>query len=516
VRLLDTASGRLIQRYPDYRSLSFAPDGQSFLVQRRDESYCLVDAATGKERFPIVGAPLGWVPKSNLLMARDHSTLRVWDTVSSKKVQELEISTKKKPSIVALKKPSIAHSDMAFAYSESRRVAIMERNAPLIHVFSLETGKELGQLGGISHDLMYRAERQCQNRGQGMGGSTSLLPELSPDGETLVAGIDQNSFGLRDVATGKWSVRFRCDTFLPHHPMFSPSGDLLSLQDARGDSCLVDAATGRVRHRLTWKEGDLFWILTSVNREFAPDGRLLAAAYDADTLVLWETATGRLIRTWPGHGKGKLRQMVFSSDGRRLATVSSDGTALAWDVMGMSPDGELPARKLTRAEAKQAWLDLADADAAKGHRAIWTLVADPAQALPLLREQLHPMRGGNPRRIAQLIADLDSDDFLVRETATRELRKAGEPAQPALQTALKGKPSLELRHRVQGLLDEMDSATPTAESLRALRAVAVLEYVASAEARQLLGVLAEGASQARLTWEAKTALARLRLRSANP
>jgi hypothetical protein len=34
---------------------------------------------------------------------------------------------------------------------------------------------------------------------------------------------------------------------------------------------------------------------------------------------------------------------------------------------------------------------------------------------------------------------------------------------------------MELRRRVQGLLDELSSATPSAESLRGLRAVAVLE-----------------------------------------
>jgi hypothetical protein len=208
--------------------------------------------------------------------------------------------------------------------------------------------------------------------------------------------------------------------------------------------------------------------------------------------------------------------MVFSADGRHLATVGTDGTALVWNVTGMSRDGQLPERKLTLAEVKQAWSDLGDADAAKGYRAVWTLVADAAQALPLLREHLHPVRGGDPRRIAQLIADLDSDDFSVRDLATQELKKLGEPARPALRTALKGKPSLELRRRVQGLLDEMDNTTPPAESLRGLRAVAVLEYVASAETRQLLGALADGAPEARLTRDAKAASTRLRSRQTQP
>jgi hypothetical protein len=249
-----------------------------------------------------------------------------------------------------------------------------------------------------------------------------------------------------------------------------------------------------------------------VNREFSPDGRLLAVAYDASTLILWETLTGRSIRTWPGHGRAELRQMRFSSDGRRLATVSGDGTALVWDVTGQSPDGRLPSRHLTPAEVKQAWSDLADADAAKAYRAIWTLVADPARALPFLRERLHPIQAGDPQRIARLIADLDSDDFTVRDAATQELRKFGEAAQSALRAAIKDKPSLELRQRARGLLNEVDGAALSAEGLRVLRAVAVLEYSAGGEARPLLEILADGAPEARLTRAAKAALTRLRLR----
>jgi hypothetical protein len=59
-------------------------------------------------------------------------------------------------------------------------------------------------------------------------------------------------------------------------------------------------------------------------------------------------------------------------------------------------------------------------------------------------------------------------------------------------------------------LDDLDSSAPSAESLRNLRAVAVLEHIASAEARKLLDTLATGAPEARLTQEAKASLARLR------
>jgi hypothetical protein len=339
--------------------------------------------------------------------------------------------------------------------------------------------------------------------------NTYLFPTFAPNGKVVVAACDEHAFALWDAASGRRTQRWSCTELLPVNPTFSSDGKWLALLDPHGSPCLVDAARGRVRHRLAWKGGDVSWVLNSVDRAFSADSRLLATAYDPHTLVLWEVATGRPIRTWSGHGQGELLQLVFSADSRRLATLSSDGTALLWDVIGLSSDGQLPARKLTLAQTEQAWKDLADADAASGHRAIWVLSADPARALPLLRERLHPAAAMETGRLARLTTALDSDDFRARDTATRELKKLGELARPALQAALKGEPSLELRRRVQRLLDALDNGALPAESLRHLRAVAVLEHIASAEARKLLDALATGAPEARLTQEAKAALARL-------
>jgi hypothetical protein len=85
----------------------------------------------------------------------------------------------------------------------------------------------------------------------------------------------------------------------------------------------------------------------------------------------------------------------------------------------------------------------------------------------------------------------------------------GELAEPALRTGLEGKPSLEVRRRVEQLLKRLEEQLPTPERLRTLRAIAVLEKIGTAEACELLRSLAEGAAGAGPTREAKSALRRL-------
>src|SRR5262249_19836393 len=148
------------------------------------------------------------------------------------------------------------------------------------------------------------------------------------------------------------------------------------------------------------------------------------------------------------------------------------------------------------------------ADASQAYRAIQVLLANRQQGLALLKERLGPVAAADAKKITRLVVDLDNEEFAVREQATRQLREIGDLAEPALRAILADKPSPELRGRAEGLLAQVDaSRSPT--QMRAVRAVEVLEYVGGPEARHVLQKLADGALQARLTREAKAALARM-------
>ena len=517
VRLFDAISGRSLRRLPECQFVAFSPDGGRLLVREHDESLRILDTSNGEVRVRLRGSKKDqfgvWRPDGKVIVTLGsndrESPIRIWDAVTGKPLRQLE---------------NVKDFLGVRCSSDAKMIAIVDGDDKVnrIRLFASDTGKELRLLTKCCNTVEFRAERAQENGVLSVSGAVGMSPRFSPDGKVLLAGCDKKSFALWDVATGKRLVRLKCSEVLPLKTRFSPDGKLLALLDMRGDLCLVDTATGRIRHRLTGKDGNLSWIIHfSFNWTFSPDGRLLAAAHDGrllaaahdeHNLVLCETATGQAIRTWPGHDKGQIQRMEFSPDGRRLATVSADGTALVWDVTGRIPEGRLETRPLSAEQTEQAWGDLSGSDAAKAHQAIWRLIAAPTDALALLRQRLKPVEAVEKTRIERLILDLDSDAFAVREKATDELRMLGELTGPAIRKTLASRPTLEMRRRLQELLEESNNRQwhPSAALLRQLRAIEVLEHIGTPEAQKLLESLAEGEAGARLTQEARAAVQRLK------
>src|SRR5262249_2615513 len=114
----------------------------------------------------------------------------------------------------------------------------------------------------------------------------------------------------------------------------------------------------------------------------------------------------------------------------------------------------------------------------------------------------------DPARIARLIADLDDDDFEVRERANELLRQMNALAEPAMRKALEKTASAEVRRRLERLLERLEGAPVPAEDLLGVRGVGVLERSGSPAAKELLQGLAKGHESARLTREARAALER--------
>jgi hypothetical protein len=169
-------------------------------------------------------------------------------------------------------------------------------------------------------------------------------------------------------------------------------------------------------------------------------------------------------------------------------------------------------KPLTEQQWTTFWDDLAGKKSGRMLLALDTLGRFPEQSVPRLRDQLKPVAAPDPRKLAEAarwIADLDNDQFAARQKATSALENLGSVALQPLKERLKNRPSLELRRRIEQLVQKLEQPA-SREELRAMRAIHILEEVGTAEAEKIIDTQARGYAGALQTDKARAALERLR------
>jgi WD40 repeat protein len=298
----------------------------------------------------------------------------------------------------------------------------------------------------------------------------------SPDGRTLLIVNGDASITLCEVLTGQEYLRIK-----------------------GAASVRTGGKTGEV---MTW-----FGAPTALPPlAVAPDGRTLAVTGPYQAVHLWDLRTGKDLGQLKGH-EGAVLALAFAADGRTLISGAEDTTALVWDAEPFLQKQHPAAVDLDARQVEKLWTDLA-AEPATAFKAIYALSDAPKQALPFLRQRLQPAKPAPPEQVDKWVADLDSSSFQVRRRASTELVRLGDPAEPALRKALQQNPSLEMRRRLDQLLEQIASGQTSPTVRQALRAIHVLELLGGPEARQILERLAHGPAHS-LSRQAQAALERL-------
>jgi WD40 repeat protein len=523
VRVWEVASGneRLSIRGHNGRNITavaFSPDGKVVATAGDDYIIRRWELATGleldgaHERQAVMADVVFSRDGKTVITAGENGTVQRWDAATGQELSHFQAASGERTALVLSPDGALAASTNR---GNPRSVVVPLWNVPTgkevrkievpnrisVHRLALSTDAKtlvtLGLRGEIdSWNVADGRSLSSFNAGaMGVSFFTPLL--LSPDGEVLATTArhpPQEEVRLWHLPTGTELQRMPGGHFFG--PMaFSPDGNCLA---APADQVhYYEVPTGKERCQFRGRGC----------AAISPDGRMLACGSgQVGSISLYGLTTGKEIARFQGH-TGRLTRLAFSPDSKRLASASWDTTVLIWELAVIAERARPALVTLTDTELDNLWQELADADASRAYRARTRLFAAADQAVPYLNSKLAPIARADDH-IAQLIRDLDSNAFAVRERATKKLADLGDLVKPTLRKVLDGKPSLEVRSRIEPLLAAREGLT-TSEKVRSWRAFELLEHIGTPEARALLAKLATGAPEALLTRMAQAAVARL-------
>ncbi len=411
IRMWDLAAGKELHTQHglqgEVTGLAVFRDGKWTALGSFDGVVRLYETKTGREvrSFPAEKhsiADLAFSPDGKQLLATvAYHPARLWDLESGKEVRSF-------PGALGSVR-GVWHG----AFSPDGTLLALSVPEPAIQMVDPRTGKLVRRVTGVS-----------------VGGPLAF----SPDSRTLVAigsGADRGVFACA-VASGK--VQWRARTEDPVAGLaFSADGKQVVTGSYGALVNLWNADNGELLRSLSAPSGTVVRAVAC-----SPDGRLVAAGCDSPEVLLLETATWTEVRRLKGH-TGGVWHLAFTPDGRSLVTGSFDATGLVWDMTGRA-FVKKPARPLTDAGLEQLWLALGQPKAEEGYQAVWSLVQSAEQALPFLDARLGPAPA-DAKTMARLLANLDSEDFTMREAASAALARLGQSAEADLKEVLVMKPA---------------------------------------------------------------------------
>ncbi|MGL4554605.1 MAG: sigma-70 family RNA polymerase sigma factor [Gemmataceae bacterium] len=481
------------------RAIAFAPDGKSVATSGEDKTIRIWDVPTGTQRHRMVRA---WDERGLATEDLSRTAVAVGLAYSGDGKVLVSHSTGRYGYLVfwdALKgseRSSIGALDRRLA-AEGGAVAATPDGRMVVAGF----GK-----GSIEAYVSGRGEPPVLDSKDGPGGRAAVA--VSSDSRRLAVS-GGGTVRLLELPTGKalrpprqWDgpEAITALAFLPGDKQVVAADGAKALR-------LLDAASGVERRAFKGSES------VAAVAVGATDGRV-ATGGSGGTVSLWTAAGKQERQLFAG---GRIHAVTFSRDGRWLATAGDEGTIL-WNL---ARDEEVPAGApgLTAERLAAEWEGLKSDDGGKAYAAARTLRDDPARSVPYLTARLKSEpESSDELKVRRLIADVDAEEFERRDAASKGLREFGKTAVPLMRGALAAAPPLEARRRLERLVALLggEDAALTAEALRHVRAVRVLEQAGTPEAASALRELSKPRREWWVTREAAAALERLAFRATKP
>jgi WD40 repeat protein/tRNA A-37 threonylcarbamoyl transferase component Bud32 len=306
ITLWDAQTGKELHvckghKQPIETNLAFSPDGKRLASGGNDRTIKLWDAETGEELRTIAGhtagvSGLAFSPDGKRLASASYdSTIKLWDPDTFRQISNSKGHTGWVTSV-------------AFS-PDSKRLAsgATDHNVTL---WDADAGREL---------LTFQGHTQ----------SVSCVA-FGPDGTRLASASDDGTVRVWDTATGRELRALRGHRAAVKSVAFNPDGTRLASAGVDGTIKLWSAGVG--------------WELLTIDGEygsvaFSPDGTRLASGRSEGspvagyrfTIRVHDALTGQELLSLRGH-ENTITSLVFSEDGKRLASASTDHRIKLWDT----------------------------------------------------------------------------------------------------------------------------------------------------------------------------------------
>lgn len=512
----DGTAVKVIKTNPgDNDALAVSKDGARLAVAGINDTIRVFDAASGNDVAPGAGPQS---PLSSLALA---GTRGIAAGSSSGRVYLWDGAGKMTPPLAAADEPT----DLTVAASPDGK--LLASGGRGVQFWNAQTGEKTGELSFKDGDV-------------------ALAVRFAPDGKTIAVGLRSQQAQLWDVATKKLVQSFKYSA--PVYALaFSRDGAKLAISGGT-KLALFETASGKPLKEFASKDGPPAAHPQVAALEFGPDGKTLAAgcydgfirlydvytgkeirnfeghqsvpysiAFTRDgrtlasgsfdrTVRLWEAFSGQTIAEFKGH-TGPVLGVAFTPDDRRLYSASADTTVLCWDVPGTG--GSVPAVEMSAADLEAAWRELALEDTAAAHRTVWRLIGSAKSSAAFLGKKVYLL---DPEKVAKMFKDLNSENYETRTGAMKSLESYGSRMEGRIAEALKDPGSLEVRRRLEQLLNKLrvpGALTLHQEQLRERRVMMVLEQIGDATALRVLESMSRGAAEDAMKDEARGSVRRL-------
>jgi WD40 repeat protein len=313
VHLFDAVTGRAGPVLPGYSASileptqTYSPDGRQLAIGLSDGTIRIIDSATGRQQLILRGE---WRQGSHLCYRADGKRIASFEMSSGAgtgqgkgKYRLWDTTTGQQLAILGEGHITDLSRTLARAFRPDGKRVFAATDEEFIGMYDADTGRQLSVLG--PH-----------------GGPIDFIA-CSPDGKRFVVATYAGRAApacLRDGETGAVVAVLDDQKSLASTVAFSANGSRLAISSLYPDNAvrLWDPGSGKLVRTMSGH------VNTVVALVFSPDGKWLASASLDQTSRLWDGETGKEIAVLRGH-TGPLLYAAFSPDSTRLVTTSGAG-----------------------------------------------------------------------------------------------------------------------------------------------------------------------------------------------